>query len=458
MPTLFLIEDEATLAKNIARYLERRGWDVEVAASAELGLERIAAVGADIVLLDFNLPGMDGLSALTAIRQRDPQARVVMMTGHANVQLAVDAMKAGTSDFITKPIVLAELERLLDKLVGVARLRNEVAYYHARHGGGLDQLIGENAELVDLKNRVRRVVQMRSTEGGPLPSILITGETGSGKELVARACHYESPRRDGPFIEINCASIPANLLETELFGHERGAFTDARERKVGLIEAADGGTLFLDEIAEADVSIQAKLLKVIEDQRFRRLGSVQVRSVDVRVIAATNQLLEQRVQSGQFRADLLYRLRVIHLQVPPLRTRGADISLLAVRFLEQLGRRYGRPSMAFTPTAMDAIRAYHWPGNVRELRNFIEQTVLIAPNETVQVGELSLPLARPMATDGGAPVSANGGNELASAELDLIRQALDKTNWNITQAALMLGVSRDTLRYRVEKHGLRREP
>lgn len=457
MPTLFVIEDEATLAKNIARYLERRGWNVEIAQTAESALHRMATVGPDIVLLDFNLPGMDGLSALAAIRARDPQTRVVMMTGHANVQLAVDAMKAGTSDFITKPIVLAELERLLDRLVQAMRLRNEVAYYHARHAGGLEQLIGESAELVELKNRVRRVVQMQSTEGGPLPSILITGETGSGKELVARACHFESPRRDGPFIELNCASIPANLLESELFGHERGAFTDARERKVGLIEAADGGTLFLDEIAEADLAIQAKLLKVIEDQRFRRLGSVQERRVDVRVIAATNQLLEQRVQSGQFRADLLYRLRVIHLQVPPLRSRGADVLLLATRFLAQLGRRYGRPSMALSPAALEAIRAYHWPGNVRELRNVMEQAVLIAPGETVQLGDLSLPQAMPLARDTSASLGASGSNELASAELDLIRQALDRTSWNITQAAQVLGVSRDTLRYRVEKHGLKRE-
>ncbi len=456
MPTLFLIEDEATLAKNIARYLERRGWDVEIASSAEDALKRIEAVGPDIILLDFNLPGMDGLAALALLRQRDPQARIIMMTGHANVQLAVDAMKTGTSDFITKPIVLADLERLLDKLVKVERLRHEVAYYHGRDAGGLDQLIGESPELVELKDRIRRVVQVKSTEGGPLPSILVTGETGCGKELVARACHYESPRRAGPFIELNCAAIPSNLLESELFGHERGAFTDARERKVGLIEAASGGTLFLDEVAEADLAIQAKLLKVIEDQRFRRLGSVQERSVDVRVIAATNQLLEQRVQEGRFRSDLMYRLRVIHFEVPPLRSRGADIDLLAARFLQQLGRRYGRAMMTFTPAALAALRAYRWPGNVRELRNFIEQTVLLARHEKIDVGDLSLPKIVPPTRD--AAFHLTGGIELASVELELIRQALETTGWNITQAAQMLGISRDTLRYRIEKHRLTRAP
>jgi transcriptional regulator with PAS, ATPase and Fis domain len=299
-------------------------------------------------------------------------------------------------------------------------------------------------------------VQVQSTDGGPPPSILITGETGCGKELVARACHYESPRRDGPFIEVNCAAIPAHLLESELFGHERGAFTDARERKIGLIEAADGGTLFLDEIGEADLAIQAKLLKVLEDQRIRRLGSVQERRVDVRVIAATNQLLEQRVEEGRFRADLLYRLRVIHFIVPPLRARGADIQLLAACFVEQFGRRYGKPALAFTPAALDALSTYSWPGNVRELRNFIEQTVLLAPHERIDATDLSLPQMAPLAAMDATP-HGKGGMELASMELDLIRQALEKTGWNITQAARMLGISRDTLRYRMDKHSLTRE-
>ena len=456
MPTLFLIEDEATLAKNIARYLERHGWDVEIAATAEDGLQRIAAVGPDIIMLDFNLPGMNGLAALSILRERDPQARVVMLTGHANVQLAVDAMKAGTCDFIAKPVVLADLARVLDRLVKEGRLRKEIAYYHARDEGVLEDLIGECPALVELKARIRRVVQVTSTEGGPPPSILITGETGCGKELVARACHYESPRRDGPFMEVNCAAIPANLLESELFGHERGAFTDARERKIGLIEAADGGTLFLDEIGEADLAIQAKLLKVLEDQRIRRLGSVQERRVDVRVIAATNQLLEQKVQEGRFRADLLYRLRVVHFVVPPLRARGSDIELLAHRFLEQFGRRYGKPALAFAPGAFAALKAYSWPGNVRELRNIIEQTVLLAQNETIDAADLSLPQLAPPAAKHAA-LNVSDGVELASVERDLIRQALEKTGWNITQAARMLGISRDTLRYRIERHRLTRE-
>jgi transcriptional regulator with PAS, ATPase and Fis domain len=273
---------------------------------------------------------------------------------------------------------------------------------------------------------------------------------------VARACHYESPRRDGPFIEVNCAAIPANLLETELFGHERGAFTDARERKIGLIEAADGGTLFLDEIGEADLAIQAKLLKVLEDQRIRRLGSVQERRVDVRVVTATNQSLEERVQEGRFRADLLYRLRVVNFHIPPLRERGADIQILAHRFLQQFARRYGKTAMAFTPEAIDALGLFSWPGNVRELRNIIEQSVLIVQDGTIDVADLSLPRIAQSVADQPRLTMAADGIELAAVELDLIRQALEKTGWNITRAARMLGVSRDTLRYRVDKHGLTR--
>jgi len=455
MPTLFLIEDEETLAKNIARYLERHGWDVETSTSAEDALPRVPAVGPDVILLDFNLPGMDGLAAVAMLRERDPQARIVMLTGHANVQLAVDAMKAGTSDFLAKPVVLADLKRVLDKAIDDGRLRKEVAYYHARDAGGVDDLVGECPEMLALKAGIRRVVQVVSTEGGPPPSILVTGETGCGKELVARACHYESPRRVGPFIEVNCAAIPANLLESELFGHERGAFTDAKDRKVGLIEAADGGTLFLDEIGEADLAIQAKLLKVLEDHRIRRLGSVQERRVDVRVIAATNQVLEQRVQEGRFRADLLYRLRVIHFSVPPLRARGDDIRLLATRFIAQFARRYGKPGMSFTVAALDALVTYRWPGNVRELRNFVEQTVLLAQHDWIDAADLSLPQLPPEPTQTLLADSA-GGIELASVENDLIRRALDRAGWNITQAARLLGISRDTLRYRMERHGITR--
>ena len=458
MARLLLIEDEETLAKNIARFLEHSGWDVEIAGTAEDGLKRVAALAPDVILLDFSLPRMDGLAALSILRERDPRSRIVMLTGQGSVELAVDAMKAGAVDFLAKPVVLAQLKLVLDKLVKEVRLRNEVVYCQGRDAGGCAALIGQSPVLTALKDRLRRVVRVESTDGSPPPSLLITGETGSGKELVARACHDESPRRGGPFIEVNCAAIPANLLESELFGHERGAFTDARERKIGLIEAADGGTLFLDEIGEMDLALQAKLLKVLDDHRIRRLGGLQERRVDVRVIAATNQVLAERVEQGRFRADLLHRLRVIALSVPALRERGADIGLLAAHFLEQFGRRYGKPALALTAAAQAALCAHDWPGNVRELRNTIEQAVLTARDEGIDAEDLLLPKAqeacRPFAPHGA--VSECAVIPLASMERELITQGLHKSGWNITRAAGLLGISRDTLRYRMERYQLLR--
>jgi DNA-binding NtrC family response regulator len=461
MPSLLLIEDEEIFARNVQRYLERHAWDVTLAGSAEEGLRRMAAVGADVIVIDFQLPGMDGLAAIASIRERDPEARVIMLTGQGNVQIAVDAMKAGAADFLSKPVALADLKATLDKLAGEGRMRNALAYYRSRDASGLDRIIGASPQLAELKDRIRRVMETEAGDtGGPAPSILINGETGAGKELVARACHSESRRRDAPFIEVNCAAIPANLLEAELFGFERGAFTDAKERKTGLIEAADGGTLFLDEIGEADAATQAKLLKVLEDQRIRRLGSVTERRVDVRIIAATNRDLEQLVKEGRFRADLLYRLRVIRLSVPPLRERTGDARLLAQSFLAQFAKRYNKTGLAFTPAALALIERHSWPGNVRELRNVVEQTVLLSRESEVEAEDLGLTLVPVESPAPFVPASGVAGEvpnlDLPQIERAAVLQALERTDWNVTQAARVLGISRDTLRYRIEKHGLSR--
>ena len=455
MPTLFLIEDEATFAKNVASYLSRYGWDVETATSAEEALGRLATVGPDVIVLDFNLPGMNGLEALRVLRERDPDVRVVMLTGHASIQLAVDAMKSGSADFLPKPVALAELRQLVDRIAGDGRVRKELDYYHQRDADGLERLVGECPAMLELKRRVRQVALAEPAGDGELPpSVLITGETGTGKEIVARACHYEGRRRGRPFVEVNCASIPGSLLESELFGHERGAFTDARERKTGLFEAADGGSIFLDEIGEADLAVQAKLLKVLEDRRIRRVGSTVDRRVDVRVIAATNRDLDRRAQEGAFRSDLLYRLRVIMLALPPLRDRGEDIALLAHAFLRKAARRYGKPGLAFSPEALDKLRLYPWPGNVREMRNVLEQTVLLAAENMIRPDDIVLPDVAP---DRAAAAPGGGESlELVAVERDLIRQALNQCSGNVTQAARQLGISRDTLRYRMGKHGLAR--
>jgi DNA-binding NtrC family response regulator len=297
------------------------------------------------------------------------------------------------------------------------------------------------------------------------PAVLITGETGSGKEVLARAIHYDGPRKTGPFIELNCGSIPTQLLEAELFGHERGAFTDAKERKLGLVEAADGGTLFLDEIGDMDAALQVKLLKLLEEKSVRRLGSVRDQKVNVRIVAATHQPLEQRVSEGRFRSDLFFRLRIVQLALPPLRERGADILLLARDFLAHQSGRYNKGQLRFSAAAEQAMLNYPWPGNVRELRNVIEQTVLLAADPVIEpaqlpfcaiLGSRAAPLvAVPVPLP--SPTAAVGELSLERVERDILVQALDKAAWNVTQAARFLGVSRDTLRYRMDKHGLVRK-
>lgn len=453
MPSLLIIEDEGTLAKSIARYFEHHGWEAQIAASAEAALKPGVLAAADAIVLDFNLPGMNGLEAVAALRAADPRCRIVMLTGQASVRLAVDAMKAGASDFLTKPVVLSELKTVLDKQAEVALLRKQLAFQQALHAGSVDRLLGNSAKMVSLRARIRSVARIEPGGSVIPPALLISGETGSGKELVALACHAESPRAAGPFVEINCAAIPATMLESELFGHERGAFTDARERKIGLIEAADGGTLFLDEVGEIDIALQSKLLKVLDEHKIRRLGGVIEFRVNVRVIAATNRSLRQRVHEGLFRADLLHRLNVIAIEVAPLRERRGDVTLLAGFFLGQIGRRYGKPDLQFTPGALKALKGYEWPGNVRQLRNTVEQAVLVSESETISEQDIALPVIASGPSTGGA-LSGASKITLELAERELIEQALIKDGWNISKAARALGVSRPMLRYRIRRHGL----
>ncbi len=457
MPILLQIEDEARLSRNIELYLTRAGWTVETVPDAETGLRRMPLLGPDVVLMDFNLPGMDGLAALRKLRERDPACRVVMMTGQSSVQLAVDAMKAGASDFISKPLVLADLKALLDRLAADLRAHNELSYLHARNAGGVNDIIGESDVIAGLRQRICLAVRQEPANGAVPPAILITGETGTGKELVARACHQESPRSSGPFIELNCAAIPMALIESELFGYERGAFTDARERKIGLLEAADGGTLFLDEAGEMDQVTQSKLLKVLDDFRVRRLGGIQDRQVNVRVIVATNRELELSVREGRFREDLFHRLSVVRIKVPPLRARPGDIGVLVRHFLQVFARRYAKPGLELSAQVLELLAAHAWPGNVRELRNVVEQAVLVSAGERITAEDLALQIiSSPVATriDGDAPLKHFA--QLVEIERDMIRAALVESNWNVTQAAQTLGLSRDVLRYSIKRHGLQR--
>ncbi len=467
---VLVIDDEVALARNLCVYLDRLGYVAETAGSAEEGLARAAELRPDIVLLDHNLPGQSGLSLLPRLREQEPAARIVLMTGHGSLELAVQAMKAGAVDYLSKPLVLGELKLLLERLSSQQRLETAVGYYAQREAqsSGLDQLRGESPPMRALRDRIERLLASERQLGdAEAPAVLIQGETGTGKELVARALHYGGPRAGQPFVELNCGALPPQLVESELFGHERGAFTDARERKAGLVETAEGGSLFLDEIGEADPGVQVKLLKLLEDRRFRRLGGLRDQRVDLRILSATHQPLDTMVQQQRFRADLYYRLRIVELVVPPLRERGDDILALAEHFIALHARRYRRPPPRLSLAAEAALRRHRWPGNVRELRNGMEQAVLLAGGTQLDVDGLGFlgPMRAPEPTAAGPqPLPAAEGGPLLPPEADLhlermerrhIETALARSGDNITHAARLLGISRDTLRYRLERLGLR---
>ncbi len=454
---ILVIEDEVVLAKNVAIYLERHGFEVELAHSAEQGLAALAQARPDAVVLDFNLPGLDGLAALAKIREADAAIPVIMMTGHGSVEIAVDAMKQGAYDFLTKPVALSKLRMVIERAFGHTRRDLALDYYKRRDAqhAVVGDLIGDSVPMRALKQRLAqlRLAELNMSDSAA-PAVLILGETGSGKEVVARALHQAGPRRDKPFVELNCAAIPAQLLESELFGHERGAFTDARDRKLGLVETAEGGTLFLDEIGDMDIALQSKLLKLLEEKVIRRLGSVREQNVDVRIIAATHRPLEELVRLSRFRADLYYRLCVVQLHLPALRERGSDILLLARHFLQSHALRYAKPVPTLTGEAEMALLRHPWPGNVRELRNVLEQAVLLGVGDVIELQHLALPGSP--ASGGTVSGEGDSGSPATLNELErtALGQALDRTGWNVSRAARLLGITRDTLRYRIEKHGL----
>jgi DNA-binding NtrC family response regulator len=452
---ILIIEDETTLARNLAMYLERMGDEVRIAGRAEDGLTLLETWRPDIVILDHNLPGMTGLEALSRIRAVDTDARIIMVTGYGSTELAVEAMKAGASDFMTKPLVLSELKIVLDRLSAQGKLASTVDYYAQRDAqdSGLDKIVGESEPVRQLRHTISTLLdsESRLSDRDP-PAVLIVGETGTGKELVARALHFGGPRRTEPFVEINCGAMPAQLIEAELFGYEKGAFTDARARKAGLVETAENGTVFLDEIGEAELSTQVKLLKLLEEKRMRRLGGLRELQVHARVVSATNRPLEQMVRDGTFRADLFFRLRIVEIRVPPLRERGADIILLAEHFLQLHGQRYRKAGLVLGPDARLALVQYGWPGNIRELRNVMEQAVLVVEGTEVGVRHLRL---SGLATQMHEIPIDDDDLHLERMERRLIQRALEKTKQNVSAAARLLGVSRDTLRYRLERLDMR---
>jgi two-component system response regulator AtoC len=461
-PLVLVVEDETILGDSISMYLGRHGCTVTVARSGEAAIRVAEEASPDVAVVDIRLPGMDGLEVLRNVRGLSSVTEVIMMTAHASVASAVEAMKLGAFDYLTKPLDLEELRVVVDKALAHQRMRRELSYLRARNetGGRLAEILGVSPPVQTLRQQIERIAGLESPEGG-VPTVLILGETGSGKQMVARAIHYQSPRSSGPFMEINCAAIPAPLLEAELFGYEKGAYTDARTAKPGLFETADGGTLFLDEIGHMDPAIQVKLLKGIEEKSVRRVGGLRTKTFNARIIAATNRDLEAAIAEGGFRPDLYYRIKALTIEVPPLRTRGADIILLARHFLDRFARQYGLPAKDLASEAEAHLQAYPWPGNVRELAHVIERAVLLHVGPTVQVEQLGLPSERAkssLVVQSGGRVQvdfSSGGIVLDEVERQLIAEALRAAQWNRTRAAQLLGISKETLRYRMERYGLR---
>ncbi len=448
--TVLIVDDEQSLARSAKAFLADHGYEAEVAGTGEQALELLAALQPDVVFADVRLPGMSGLDLLKRIRAFDPVIPVIMLTAYGSIAGAVEAVKLGAFDYVKKPVDLEELKLLADRARETRLLKEELSYYRRRATTdvGFEGLVGESRAVQAVLERARQIAALDET-----PPVLLTGETGTGKGLLAHAIHAAGPRAAKPFIEVNCTALPATLMEAELFGHERGAFTDAKESKPGLVEAAEGGFLFLDEIGDVDLAVQGKLLRAIEERAVRRVGSVRERKVDIRIMAATNRDLERAVGEERFRKDLYFRLAVIVLEVPPLRERGEDVLLLTAHFLHAFNAKYGKVVRDLSVAARDLLLSYPWPGNVRELSHVIERAVLWSRGATLDVEHLSL--TRPVApSDHGDAAPPVDTATLPQREKTIIEQALRDAGGNQTKAAQRLGISRDTLRYRLKKFGL----
>jgi two-component system response regulator AtoC len=467
--TVLIVDDERTLARAVKAFLAEAGYEAEVAGDAEQALELLSNLRPDVVFADVRLPGMSGIDLLRRIREFDPAIPVIIMTAYGTIEGAVEAVKLGAFDYMKKPVDLEELKLLADRARETALLKQELSYYRRRAANEAQfaGVLGNSPALREVMDQVRQVAALDET-----PPVLITGETGTGKGLVARTLHSSGPRAGKPFIEVNCTALPANLMEAELFGYERGAFTDAKESKIGLFEAAEGGFLFLDEVGDIEPSLQGKLLRAIEERTVRRVGGIRDRRIDVRILAATNRDLEREVQRSQFRSDLYFRLAVILLHLPPLRERGEDALLLAEHFLRRFSAKYGKDVRRVDRGAQEVLLAYPWPGNVRELSHVIERAVLWSRDSTLSVEHLSLttpmrvesdgdrspermePAVRAAENSGGFTDLPNQGGDLSQWERSMIERAMREAGGNQTKAAQRLGITRDTLRYRLKKFGI----
>jgi DNA-binding NtrC family response regulator len=451
---VLLVDDELLFAKAVAKRLGKAGYVCEVAGTLADARQSLAASPPDLIVLDMRLPdgtGRDFLAELRAGRHAD--IPVLVLTAYSEVEDAVGAMKLGAADYLKKPIDLDELLLNIDKVLSKGQLARRLAYSQKRESRAAEsvQIVGESDPILDLRQHIRRIGELCADAALVPPTVLIQGETGTGKDLVARLLHAASARSTRPFVHVDCAALPPELIEAELFGHERGAFTSAVSSRTGLIEAAEDGTLFLDEIGELPVDLQVKLLAVLERRRMRRVGDSQERPVAAWFIAATNRDLIAAVNSRQFRSDLYYRLNVLSLRVPALKDRIADIPLLAAHFCAQTARRYHLAAPEFTPEAMQRLQDYPWPGNVRELKHLVERAVLLSAGAPIAVDLLGLPTAP---TPVVSTEQDTKGLTLDEAEKKLIERALQESSGNVSEAARRLGITRMVMRYRMKKYGL----
>jgi two-component system NtrC family response regulator len=450
--TILVVDDEAAQRELLGGFLAKQGWSVELAAGGTEALAILHRTAVDLVLADYKMPDLSGIDLLKATKQLNPEIAVILITAYGSIASAVEAMKAGAYDYLAKPIELDELVHLIDRIAERQRLLAEVRELRTqlrerfRFGG----IIGESGAMQDVLSLVARVAPTPAT-------VLIRGESGTGKELIAKAIHYNSPRRDKRFLKVNMAALPETLLESELFGHEKGAFTGATERRIGRFEAAHGGTLFLDEIGDLPAPLQVKLLRVLQEREIERLGSHQPIPVDIRILAATNQDLERAVRERHFREDLYYRLNVFPIVLPPLRTRREDLPLLIECVLHTFSARLGKPVTAVSREAMEALLRYDYPGNVRELENILERAIILARHAAVYVEDLPLHLRDNTPEARGAPQTQQASlSEVVHAiERQMILRALERHSGVQTRAAAELGISERVLRYKLHKHGLR---
>jgi DNA-binding NtrC family response regulator len=455
---ILIVDDEIKMLRVLELQLQSAGYDILKAESAEEGLKMLETAisngdGISLVMTDLRLPGVDGLAFLRKIRTQTPGIPVIVMTAFGTVETAVEAMKAGANDYLLKPFSLEDMMITIDKVLELHALRNENIALKAELTRQYDfgQLIGRSERMKEVFEAAQRVAYTHAT-------VLLGGESGTGKGVLARAIHLNSPRSDGPFIKINCSAIPENLMEAELFGYEKGAFTGAMKSHPGKFEQADGGTVFLDEIGDVPMPIQVKLLRVLQEKEFERLGGTKTIRVSVRIVAATNQDLRAALEQGSFREDLYYRLNVVPINIPPLRERREDIPYLIDHFLKRFAADTGDRIRGMSNEAVDKLSGYRWPGNVRELENIIQRAMVMAKSEVIGVEDIHLDHAgRSHLPADGVPFLPEGLT-LDEYEQELIREALRRTNDNKSQAARLLGLTRNALRYRLSQMGVEDQP